>query len=163
MMPKLDIDDENYNFFVQECLEMLQCLESGILRLRQEHSINKIHSLMRISHSIKGGAACVGLTGIQTLAHQLENTFKVLYQENIEVDQELEELLLQAYDSLRSPLLAQIQTGECDTDAHHEKLQQICAQIEANLGSNLTEETESKETETDEDIAQVLFAEDVAR
>ncbi|MFB2981803.1 chemotaxis protein CheA [Microseira sp. BLCC-F43] len=163
MMPKLDIDDENYNFFVQESLDLLQCLESGILTLRQEHSINKIHSLMRIAHSIKGGSACVGLTGIQTLAHHLENTFKVLYQENIEVDQELEELLLQAYDSLRSPLLAQIQTGECDTDADHEKLKQICAQIEANLGANLAEETESKAAETDEDIAQVLFAEDVAR
>ncbi len=162
-MTKLDIDDETYNFFVQETLELLQCLESGILTLRQEHSINKIHSLMRIAHSIKGGTACVGLTGIQTLAHQLENTFKVLYQENIEVDQELEEMLLQAYDSLRSPLLDQIQTGKCDTDAHQEKLKQICDQIEANLGYNLSEETDSKEAETDEDIAQVLFAEEVAR
>lgn len=162
-MPKLDINDENYNFFVQESLDLLQCLEEGILTLRQEHSINKIHSLMRIAHSIKGGSACIGLTGIQTLAHQLENTFKVLYQENIEVDQELEELLLQAYDSLRSPLLAQIQTGECDTDTHQEKLKQICAQIQAKLGFNVAEETESKEVETDEDIAQVLFAEEVAR
>ncbi|HBE30387.1 MAG TPA: hypothetical protein DD990_03300 [Cyanobacteria bacterium UBA11368] len=162
-MTKLDIDDETYQFFVQETLELLQCLESGLLTLRQEHSINKIHSLMRIAHSIKGGTACVGLTGIQTLAHQLENTFKVLYQENIEVDQELEELLLQAYDSLRSPLLDQIQTGKCDTDAHQEKLKQICDQIEANLGYNLSEETDSKEAETDEDIAQVLFAEEVAR
>ncbi|HAX77364.1 MAG TPA: hypothetical protein DCY88_16400 [Cyanobacteria bacterium UBA11372] len=163
MMPKLDINDENYNFFVQESLDLLQSLEEGILTLRQEHSINKIHSLMRIAHSIKGGAACIGLTGIQTLAHHLENTFKVLYQENIEVDQELEELLLQAYDSLRSPLLAQIQTGECDTDIHHEKLKQICTQIEAKHGYNLAVETDAKETETDEDITQDLFAEEVAR
>ncbi len=163
MMPKLDIDDENYQFFVQESLELLQCLESEILTLRQEHSINKIHNMMRIAHSIKGGAACVGLTGIQTLAHQLENTFKVLYQENIEVDQELEELLLQAYDSLRSPLLDQIQTGQCDTHAHDAKLQQICAQIEANLGLNLAKETESQEVETDEDIAEFLLVEEVAR
>lgn len=163
MIPKLDIDDENYNFFLQETLELLQSLESGILTLRQEHSINKIHSLMRIAHSIKGGAACIGLTGIQTLAHQLENMFKVLSQENIEVDQELEDLLLQAYDSLRSPLLDQIQTGECDTGADHEKLKQICAQIEANLCSNLAEETAPEEVEKDVDIAQVLLAEDVAR
>ena len=104
---------ESYQFFLQEAPDLLRSLEEGLLGLRQEHSISAIWELMRIAHSIKGGAACVGLDQIQQLAHQLETAFKALStEESIAIDLELEELLLQAFDCLRSALLQEIEAGQ---------------------------------------------------
>jgi two-component system, chemotaxis family, sensor histidine kinase and response regulator PixL len=105
---------ESYQFFLQESVELLQTLEQGLLSLREDSSTQKIHNLMRTAHSIKGGAACVGLNHIKTIAHGLENIFKVLYQDGIEIDLELEGLLLEAYDRLKSPLVTEIHHGETD-------------------------------------------------
>ena len=104
---------ESYQFFLQEAPDLLRSLEEGLLGLRQEHGISAVWELMRIAHSIKGGAACVGLEQIQQLAHQLETAFKALSsEESIAIDLELEELLLQAFDCLRSALLQEIDAGQ---------------------------------------------------
>ncbi|MDJ0650371.1 MAG: hybrid sensor histidine kinase/response regulator [Xenococcaceae cyanobacterium MO_188.B19] len=124
---------ESYQFFLQEAVELLQSLEQGLLELRDDHSTQKIHNLMRTAHSIKGGAACVGLNHIKKIAHDLENAFKILYQDGIEIDFELEELLLQAYDRLKSPLMAEIHTGETDPEATIAKAQPVLQQLEAKL------------------------------
>jgi len=163
MLTEIDTDDEIYHFFVQETLDFLQSIEAGLLTLQQEHNTNKIHSLMRAAHSIKGGAGCVGLTGIQTIAHQLENGFRALYREDVQFDRELEELLLQAYDTLRSPLMDQIQTGKCKTDLALQKIKLISTQLEAKLGHSLEEETQIPEVEMNVDITQFLFTQEVAQ
>ncbi|WP_353839151.1 Hpt domain-containing protein [Moorena sp. SIO4E2] len=38
---------------------------------------------MRAAHSIKGGAASVGLEAIKTLAHRLEDIFKAFYSDEV--------------------------------------------------------------------------------
>ena len=105
---------ESYQFFLQEVPELLQTLEEGLLGLQQDHGSAKMHSLMRAAHSIKGGAACVGLSQIQTLAHSLETVLKTCSQTSLPVDLELESLMLQAFDCLKSPLLEEIHTGSGD-------------------------------------------------
>ena len=110
---------ESYQFFLQEAPDLLRSLEEGLLGLRQEYSISAIWELMRIAHSIKGGAACVGLEQIQQLAHRLETAFKALSaEESIAIDLELEELLLRAFDCLRSALLQEIEAGQHRTPAN---------------------------------------------
>lgn len=136
-----NIRDQAYQFFVEEAPELLHTLESGLLTLRQERTSAQIHSLMRAAHSIKGGAASVGLTDIATLAHRLENIFKALYSETLEIDADLEESLLQAFDCLRSPLMAQITTGTTDANAVA-IADPLLSQIETRLGDALLQ-TES--------------------
>lgn len=111
-----DIRDHAYQFFTEEAPELLQILESGLLTLDQR-STAKVHNLMRAAHSIKGGAASVGLETIATLAHRLENILKALYSDSLEVDTALENDLLRAYDCLKLPLMEQITTGHFDPDA----------------------------------------------
>ena len=166
----LDTRDEAYQFFIQEAVDLLQHLEEGLLTLRQNPSIHQVHSLMRAAHSIKGGAACVGLTDIQTLAHHLENSFLALYREDNKIDQDLEQLLLQAYDCLRLPLLDQIQTGTCNADKFLEKVKPICAQLETKFGHSLEEAADFADVEAyngtllpEGDISQFLFTEEVAQ
>ncbi|MBD2100630.1 hybrid sensor histidine kinase/response regulator [Leptolyngbya sp. FACHB-261] len=107
-----EIRDQAYQFFIQEAPELLQVIEAELLTLKQERSTAKVHNLMRAAHSIKGGAASVGLDTIKTIAHRLEDVFKALYSEELQIDVEMERLLLQAYDCLRLPLIQQITIGQ---------------------------------------------------
>lgn len=126
---------ESYQFFLQEAVELLQSLEQGLLELPEDRSTQKIHNLMRTAHSIKGGAACVGLNHIKRIAHDLENAFKILYQDGIEIDFELEELLLQAYDRLKSPLIAEIHSEATDPEITIAQAKPVLERLEAKLKS----------------------------
>jgi len=112
-----DIRDQAYQFFIEEAQELLQVLETGLLDLREDHSTPKVHELMRAAHSIKGGAASVELSAIELLAHRLEDFFKALYSDSVDFDAELENLLLQGYDCLATPLLEQIESGSYNEEA----------------------------------------------
>ncbi|MEW6493294.1 MAG: hybrid sensor histidine kinase/response regulator [Cyanobacteriota bacterium] len=134
-----NIRDHAYQFFIEEVPEFLQAIETALLTLKQERSNNKIHSLMRTSHSIKGGAAGVGLEAIATLAHRLENIFKALYSETVEIDTDLESQLLSAYDCLRLPLMQQLTAGQFDAEQALATAQPIFAQLEERLVDALAE------------------------
>src|ERR687885_217965 len=132
-----DIRDSAYQFFIEEAPELLQVIEAGLLTLSGEHSTAKVHNLMRCAHSLKGGAASVELEAIATLAHRLENIFKALYSETLEIDTDLESQLLQAYDCLRLPLMEQITMGRFDIEQALALGDPIFVQIEEKLGDAL--------------------------
>jgi chemotaxis family two-component system sensor histidine kinase/response regulator PixL len=154
------IRDQAYQFFTQESLEFLQTLEAGFLNLRHDRDVPKVHELMRAAHSIKGGAASVGLTSIQLLAHQLEDTVRSLYRQDVEIDLALEELLLQAYDCLRSPLIQQIQTGQHEGELALLRAEPVFAQLTEKLG-NVDENELPSAAELGVDIVQMIFSGDV--
>ncbi|MGB3404337.1 MAG: response regulator [Microcoleaceae cyanobacterium] len=157
----IETQDQAYEFFVQEATELLQILEQGLMTLSQVHDMQKLHELMRAAHSIKGGAACVGLMGIQSIAHDLENGIRALYAEETVFDLELEELLLQAFDCLRSPIVEQIETGVCDETAAINRSKPIFEQLEAKLGHSLEEAAELPEVPMEGDMTAFLFEEEV--
>ncbi|NET07915.1 MAG: hybrid sensor histidine kinase/response regulator [Symploca sp. SIO2B6] len=151
---------ESYQFFLQEARELLQALEEGLLNLRKDSSISKVHDLMRIAHSLKGGAVCVGLNSIGTLAHSLENVFQILYEKNTDIDLELENLLLQAYDCLQLPLLEESQTGTFDGDSAIAKAQPIFANLHSKLALNHHQNHLLSHSQTD--VTEFLFIEEVS-
>jgi chemotaxis family two-component system sensor histidine kinase/response regulator PixL len=160
-----DIRDRAYQFFIEEAPELLQAIEDGLLSLASERSTAKIHHLMRSAHSLKGGAASVELGVIETLAHRLETIFKALYDETLAIDTELETLLLQAYDSLRSPLFEQIGTGILDGDRALAAAEPIFSEIEERLGDALDNGDDyiPSSTELGIDMARSIFEVDVAQ
>lgn len=157
----LETQDQAYEFFVQESLELLQILEQGLMSLTQSHDLQKLHGLMRAAHSIKGGAACVGLLGIQQVAHQLENGIRALYSENTVFDLELEDLFLQAFDCLKAPIIQQIETDSYDENQIQFKAQVIFTKLEQKLGYPLEEATELPEVPLQTDMTQFLFEKEI--
>ncbi|XHX77366.1 MAG: response regulator [Stenomitos frigidus ULC029] len=159
-----DIRDQAYQFFIQEAPELLQVIETELLTLRQERSTAKIHSMMRAAHSIKGGAACVGLETIKMVAHRLEDIFKALHHDELEIDDALESGLLQAYDCLRLPLLEAIATGgEPDAEQTIILVKPVFAQLEAQLQDYLGASANLPSSiELGVDIAASIFEVDVA-
>ncbi|MEM1170949.1 MAG: response regulator [Cyanobacteria bacterium P01_H01_bin.35] len=158
----IEIDDQAYEFFVEESTELLQTLEEGLINISQEHELQTLHKLMRAAHSIKGGAACIGLMGIKTIAHDLENGIRALYQENTVFDLDLENLLLQAFDCLRSPTTEQIETGNYDENTAIANAKQVFEQLENKLGHSLEEAAEFPEVPMEQgDMAKFLFTEEI--
>lgn len=159
------IRDQAYEFFIEEAQELLQVLEDGLLNLQQDHSTPKVHELMRAAHSIKGGAASVELDAIKTLAHRLEDFFKALYSEKVTFDDELEGLLLQAYDCLRNPLTEQMEEGAFNEENAILTADPIFSQLQTILGEALEESDNYIPSATDlgVDIVESIFEVDVAQ
>lgn len=158
MTAEIDPRDEAYQCFLQEALEHLQVLECGLLNIQQESDTRSIHNLMRAAHSLKGGSALFGLSEIQTLAHNLENVFKILYRLEKKVDPELEELLLQAYDCLRTPLLDQLEKGSCNGAPFLEQGNSLFERIEAKLGHSLEDRLSMPELDITADSRNVVLS-----
>ncbi|MBD1875405.1 hybrid sensor histidine kinase/response regulator [Nodosilinea sp. FACHB-131] len=133
------IRDQAYQFFLEEAPELLHTIESGLLGLRSQRDTAEIHQIMRAAHSLKGGAASVGLEPIKTLAHRLEALFKALYSDTVAIDSELESQLLQAFDCLRLPLTQQLTEGTFDGEQALTQAEPILQNLEQRLASAMAE------------------------
>jgi len=89
-------------YFIEEAKEHLETLEHGILELETVMGDSeRLNEMFRAAHSVKGGAAMLGYSSIQKIAHRLEDAFKILRENPIAIDQKLESLFLKGYDVLQ--------------------------------------------------------------
>jgi chemosensory pili system protein ChpA (sensor histidine kinase/response regulator) len=98
-------------YFIEEAKEHLNTIEQGLLNLQSTLADPEMtNELFRAAHSVKGGAAMLGLNSIQRVSHRLEDFFKVLREAitPVPIDQKLESLFLQVFDTLQE-LLNQLQ------------------------------------------------------
>lgn len=96
-------------YFIEEAKEHLDTLEKGILELRSVvKDPERVNEMFRAAHSVKGGSAMLGFESIQKTAHRLEDSFKILKENEIKVDRKLETLFLRGYDTLKD-LIEQLQ------------------------------------------------------
>ncbi|NJP09201.1 MAG: response regulator [Leptolyngbyaceae cyanobacterium RU_5_1] len=96
-------------YFIEEAKDHLNTIEQGLVNLqgtiRDPEMANEV---FRAAHSVKGGAAMLGLNSIQQVAHRLEDFFKLLKDIPVNVDQKLETLFLAVFDALQA-LIGQLQ------------------------------------------------------
>ncbi|MBE9206373.1 response regulator [Nostoc sp. LEGE 06077] len=92
-------------YFIEEARDHLNTIEQGLLNLQDTlNDPEMINEVFRAAHSIKGGAAMLGLTSIQHTAHRLEDCFKVLKEHPVRIDEKLESLFLGVADTLKALL-----------------------------------------------------------
>jgi chemotaxis protein histidine kinase CheA/CheY-like chemotaxis protein len=125
-------------YFIEEAREHLQTIEQGVLNLQDVlHDSESTNELFRAAHSIKGGAAMLGVGSIQHVAHRLEDFFKILKENpQINVDERLKSLLLAGFDPL-SELLDELQGGfrisEELTAETNNRVKPVFAEVESYL------------------------------
>jgi len=89
-------------YFIEEAKDHLNTIEQGLLNLQSTlNDPEMVNEVFRAAHSIKGGAAMLGLSSIQHTSHRLEDCFKVLKDHPVQVDQKLESLFLGVSDTLK--------------------------------------------------------------
>jgi chemotaxis protein histidine kinase CheA len=100
-------------YFIEEARDHLDTIEQGLLNIQDMMADSEsVNEVFRAAHSIKGGAAMLGITSVQKTAHNLEDYFKVLRDaKSMEVDQDLQTLFLSAFDKLQD-LLDQLQSPQ---------------------------------------------------
>ena len=87
--------------FLEEAQDYISSLESGLLGISAKGiDAQEFNAVLRAAHSIKGGAAMMGFPQLSSLAHRLEDFFKVLKTGRLDVDSNLERLLLSGVDCL---------------------------------------------------------------
>ena len=140
MIDDPDIQNQVYQCFLAEASSLLPTIEQDLLSLLEEQSIDKVHSLMRLTHTLKGSAASVERETIRTVAHHLEDVFKALYNPDINWDEELSALLWECYECLHRAVTAEINTSSPELPQEEEQteiLNQVAvvfAQLKTKLG-----------------------------
>ncbi|VEP15896.1 CheA-like two-component hybrid sensor and regulator [Hyella patelloides LEGE 07179] len=145
MITDPDIRDQAYQFFLEEAPELLQTIEEEIFAINEgEVAIQdralRVNSLMRAAHTLKGGAANVGLETIKTVAHSMEDVFKALYNPELEIDDETKRLIYESFECLREPLTAEFSQVSIDRDAILDRAAAVFAQLQEIFGDYLTDQ-----------------------
>lgn len=97
-------------YFIEEAKEHLDTIEKGLLNLQSTMADpEQMNELFRAAHSVKGGAAMLGFGSIQRVGHHLEDCFKILKENPVKVDQQVENLFLQGFDTLKE-LIEELQS-----------------------------------------------------
>jgi chemotaxis protein histidine kinase CheA/CheY-like chemotaxis protein len=118
-------------YFIEEAKDHLNTIEQGLLNLQATiEDPEMVNEVFRAAHSVKGGAAMLGLESIQQTSHRLEDYFKILKESPVQADRALESMLLQIFDGLQEQL-EQLQGPFGLTD---DKAQEIMATIEPVFG-----------------------------
>jgi chemotaxis family two-component system sensor histidine kinase/response regulator PixL len=141
MITDAEIREQGYIYFLAEAPELLQTIEQELLSLSEIHSTATVHNLMRATHTIKGGAATVGLEVINKISHSLEDIFKSLYKPEVVLDFELHSLLYQGYDCLKLALNSQLTDSVINDDELLERANSVFAQIQDKLGDAFDKDT----------------------
>ena len=133
--------EEAFPYFVNEATDLLQNIEQDLLSLREDRTSARVHSLMRYAHTLKGAAATVGLETVKHVAHVLEDVFRALYNPDIDIDDEVEALLFEGYDCLRTPLMAEINGSSVDESDIFNRAAAIISRLQDKLGDLFDRET----------------------
>ena len=137
------IRDRAYHYFLEEAPDLLETIEQELFAIndssldRKERGL-RVNNLMRATHTLKGGAANVGLETIKTVAHHIEDVFKALYNPELEIDRETKKLLYAIYECLRDPLTAEFSQITIDHEEVLNRSATVFAELQSKLGDYLT-------------------------
>jgi two-component system chemotaxis sensor kinase CheA len=114
------------DLFAEEAETRLRRLSEQVLMLESGSSADVVGSILRDAHSLKGAAAVVGLSGVSTVAHRLEDVMEPFRTGTAAPPAEVVDCLLETIDGLQS-LLGAIRREE-DTARQTTAL---CARLDA--------------------------------
>lgn len=103
--------------FLVEAIELVGILEAGILALEVTPEIERVHDVFRAAHSLKGGAATIGLTSLVGITHALETVLDRWRNGQLVVGRAHYDALLRTADLLRASVEANGEVADPATAA----------------------------------------------
>lgn len=145
MITDPNIRDQAYQYFLEEAPALLETIEEEIFALNSDSLDAKtrplrVNTLMRATHTLKGGAANVGLETIKTVAHSMEDVFKALYNPDLVIDAEVKKLLYESYECLRIPLTAEFSKTTINRAEILDRTATVFAQLQEKFGDYLIDQ-----------------------
>ncbi len=138
---------EFHDVFFEEAEELIENMESELLEmLSDSEDPERINTIFRAAHSIKGGSATFGFMAIAEVTHVMETLMDEVREGNRQPHPPLIDLLLKATDSVRNLLECAKQGEEPDASA----TAAIKAELEAELAAGTSEEQQAPLSEQEE-------------
>ncbi|MFL5351029.1 chemotaxis protein CheA [Archangium sp.] len=97
--------------FAEESGELLTEMEEALVSLEEHPDEERLRSIFRGAHTVKGAAAALGFSGMTDVSHVLEDVLETLLERRLPVSDEHVTLLLATVDRLRE-LLDAVLAGE---------------------------------------------------
>lgn len=140
----LDKEQQARQTFLSEAETYFGEIETVLLGLKTaDDRANQINIAMRAAHSVKGTAGMMGFDVLSQVAHNLEDSFKILRARQLSVDTHLETLLLQGVDCLRTVRQHYQEQQPIASQWMAEHTEPIFKQLKQRLG-DLTPEDEAR-------------------
>jgi len=108
----IKMDTSQYmSMFLEESLDNLQTLNESLLDLEQNpDDTDKVNSIFRVAHTIKGMAATMGFTDLAELTHKMEDVLAEFREGDLKVTQDVVTVLFDCLDTLEK-MVDNVQEG----------------------------------------------------
>ncbi|MBD3178986.1 MAG: hypothetical protein GF417_04935 [Candidatus Latescibacteria bacterium] len=124
--------NEYTSLYISETEEIIQALESGMMKLEEDSDLSVVDELFRHAHNLKGMSGAMGFDSIVQTSHMLENILDSFRKGDRDITREGTDTLLKVVDTLRSLVSAVVEpAGGEDTG-------DLVARIEKLLSENFT-------------------------
>lgn len=90
------------DLFLQEAEEQLQILEQETLLLEKEPTSERMSSIFRAAHTLKGSSRAMGFSNFAGLTHEMENVLDALRGGSLTISTEVANVLLRSIDALQT-------------------------------------------------------------
>ncbi len=101
----LDNDPEMMSDFLVEAWEQVEILDREFVALEEEpNNLERITTIFRVMHTLKGGAGFLGLEMMECLTHYAETLLSRIREGELEVNRERSNVLLKTADACKSIL-----------------------------------------------------------
>jgi two-component system chemotaxis sensor kinase CheA len=111
-------NEDILQIFFQECEEALGAAEQGLIDCREGNADDEtVNSIFRSVHSIKGGAGAFGFTAMQAFTHKFETVLSFVRDGVLPLSDDLNNLMLRAFDLLADHCAAARGEGNVPDDA----------------------------------------------
>jgi len=104
-MKNISIDEETWDAFKGSCERLLPNIESGLLDIETADSGtlgDKLATLMRLVHTLKGDAGIVRLKNMVDLCHAMETLLSIISANPVLAKPAIVSMLLNSLDKLRA-------------------------------------------------------------
>ncbi len=139
--------NEYTSLYINETDEIIQALESGMMKLEEDCDLSVVDELFRNAHNLKGMSGAMGYDSVVKTSHMLENILDSFRKGEREVTREGTDVLLKVVDTLRALVPEVIESGESDITL--EMVSRIESLLE--IGFSSRSDSEEMNLENDED------------
>lgn len=109
-----ELDMSQYiDLFLQEGEEQVEILEQELLKLEAEPTDERMQTIFRAAHTLKGSSRAMGFSKFAELTHEMENVLDQLRNHTLAVDTHIANSLLGCIDRL-ADMMESIRNGEGD-------------------------------------------------
>ncbi len=118
--------------FAEEVGDLLSELEESLVALEEQPDEERLRSIFRGAHTVKGAAVALGFAGMSDVSHVLEDVLELLLERRLPALDEHVTLLLSAVDRLRAIMAGILAGAEPPAEEHADllvRLRACCEQL----------------------------------